>query len=132
MLWSHQAQIMEEKKIIDRLLQNTRVSEHPIIITNHDQQIVGVNDAWMSMCGYSLEEALGQTPKILQGELTDPATAKNFRMNLCQGRCCFMSVINYKKNPANDRKAFINHIFGWSIGDLYIAETFWFTLIPYL
>ena len=123
MLWSHPTQNMEERKIIDRIMMDPRVSEHPVIITNHSQEIVGVNNAWINMCGYSLEETLGQTPRLLQGQLTNRTTVQNFYLNLCQGKCCFMSVINYKKDQDdNYNNTFVNHIFGWCVGDLYVGE----------
>ncbi|MAA50191.1 MAG: hypothetical protein CMP83_08450 [Gammaproteobacteria bacterium] len=120
MLWSTEAQAMDEKQIIDGMVASMSGPMHPIIITNLRGTIVAVNNKWENMCKFSAEEAFGQTPSILQGRLTNLETAKDFAINLRRGNSIFASVLNYKK----DGTLFLNHIFGWFMGDLLIAETY--------
>ena len=47
--------------------------------------IVGCNSAWVELCGFAPEEALGKTPVILQGECTDLGVARAFTQTLKDG-----------------------------------------------
>ena len=112
---------MDEKRIIDEKLSNTNpIDLNPMIITDLNLRIVGVNRNWINMCKFSHEEAFGNTPKILQGPLTNIEVARSFASTLCSGLSSSASLINYKKNG----NIFMNHIYGWSMGDLFVAETY--------
>ena len=117
MLWSYEVNSMAEKEIINRILEKVT---NPVIITNVNMRIVGVNASWINMCKFSHEDAFGDTPKILQGPLTNIEAAQSFTSNLLRGSGIFASLINYKK----DGTVFVNHIYGWHMGDLFIAETY--------
>ena len=119
MLWAYEVRNMGEKKILDDLFRKVQLI-NPIIITDVNFRIVGVNKNWVNMCKFSHEDAFGNTPKILQGPLTNFETAKSFASTLCAGNPTFASLINYKK----DGHIFMNHVYGWCIGDLFIAETY--------
>ena len=71
------------------------------------------------MCKFSAEESFGETPKILQGPLTDLNVAREFAMSLYSGNIATATLINYNKHGV----AFINNLIGWQLGDLMIAET---------
>ncbi len=60
--------------------------------------IVFVNPAYTRMTGYSAEESIGKTPRVLQGPLTDRAVLSRLRMNLEQGEPFFGETINYRKD----------------------------------
>lgn len=115
MIWSYQARNTDECKIICGL-----VSKLPVIVTDLNQRIVGVNGHWVDMCKFAPGEAFGMTPAILQGTLTSREAALDFAMQLSSGRMAFTSVLNYKK----DGTQFVNHLCGWSVGDLLVAETY--------
>ena len=116
MLWSYQARNTDEAAIVDRL-----VAPHiPVVVTDLTHRIVGVNRSWVHMCKFSHEEAFGQSPKMLQGPATDMAAAREFANGVCRGSVVFACLVNYKK----DGSTFRNHLVGWAVGDLLIAETF--------
>lgn len=57
-----------------------------------------VNDAICRMTGYSAEELIGQTPRILQGDRTDLAMKQKIRTELSAGRSCQVELTNYRKD----------------------------------
>ena len=61
-------------------------------------RIVFVNPAFTSMTGYTAEEALGKTPRILQGPRTDRAVLSRLRKNLEEGEGFAGETINYRKD----------------------------------
>jgi PAS domain S-box-containing protein len=84
-------------------------SEDAILITNADLSqsgpaIVYVNPAFTRMTGYSSEEVLGKTPKLLQGTKTDPAVLAELNAKLQKGEVFRGWTVNYRK----DGREFIN------------------------
>ena len=81
--------------------------------------ILFVNDAYERTTGYTREEAIGGTPRMLQGPKTDPATIKRMGQALRQWQPVREEVLNYTK----DGREF------WSEIDIVpIAnETGWYT-----
>jgi PAS domain S-box-containing protein len=61
-------------------------------------RIVFVNPAFTTMTGYTAEEAVGQTPRILQGPRTDKTVLNRLRQNLQQGHASEGEAINYRKD----------------------------------
>jgi len=61
-------------------------------------QIVFVNPAFTRMTGYSAEEVIDQTPRILQGPKTDRAVLNEFREKLSQEQVFYGEVVNYRKD----------------------------------
>ncbi|KFZ28039.1 hypothetical protein IDAT_10615 [Pseudidiomarina atlantica] len=74
-------------------------------------QIVYANNAFCERTGYSRAELMGQTPRILQGPLTDRKVLKRLRQNLEQGVRFEGATINYRK----DGTPYIVH---WSISPM--------------
>ncbi|MFO7799737.1 PAS domain S-box protein [Rhodohalobacter sp.] len=74
-------------------------------------EIVYVNDGFTKMTGYTREEALGKTPRILQGEKTDRAVLDKLKERLKEGKAFFGHTVNYRK----DGSEFINQ---WDIHPL--------------
>ena len=60
--------------------------------------MVYVNAAFERMTGYSLAEAVGQSPRILQGERTDRALLDRLREDLRSGRDFHGETVNYRKD----------------------------------
>lgn len=60
-------------------------------------RIVYVNDAFTDLTGYTPEEAIGRSPRFLQGERTDPATRKRIRLALLDHVPIREQIINYTK-----------------------------------
>ena len=61
-------------------------------------KIIFVNPAFTRMTGYTAAEVLGQTPRILQGPLTDRKVLSRLRENLAHGRAFAGEAINYRKD----------------------------------
>ncbi|OUL32980.1 hypothetical protein BV372_17470 [Nostoc sp. T09] len=61
-------------------------------------QIVYANTAFTQMCGYTLSEVIGKTPRILQGEQTSRTELTKIRAALQNGSPIRTELINYKKN----------------------------------
>ncbi len=60
--------------------------------------IVYVNAAYTKNTGYTLEEVIGKTPRILQGPKTDRKELDRLKAALQQQEPCTINVINYKKS----------------------------------
>ncbi len=74
----------------------------PLLITTSElsqpgPQIVYVNRAFTRMSGYTAEEVIGLSPRILQGPQTDRAEMKRMRTELEAGRTFVGETINYTK-----------------------------------
>ncbi|WP_103664032.1 PAS domain-containing protein [Gracilimonas amylolytica] len=87
-----------------------------ILITDLDLEkpgpkIVYVNDGFTKMTGYTKEEAIGNTPRMLQGEKTDRHVLDRLKERLIEGQAFFGHTVNYKK----DGSEFINQ---WDIHPL--------------
>ncbi|MDZ7960956.1 MAG: PAS domain S-box protein [Aulosira sp. DedQUE10] len=63
-----------------------------------EPQIVYANTAFTQMCGYSLGEIIGKTPRFLQGEQTSLTEVAKIRAALQTGSSIQTELLNYKKN----------------------------------
>ncbi|WP_373478623.1 putative bifunctional diguanylate cyclase/phosphodiesterase [Geminocystis sp.] len=84
-------------------------SHDSIVITTTEldypgPEIVFVNQAFTRMTGYSSQEVMGKTPRILQGPNTDRKVFKDLKEKLRNGQVFFGETINYRK----DGKEFYN------------------------
>lgn len=89
-----------------RLLGSAVEQAHePIVITDAELDrpgptIVFVNPAFTRMTGYSAEEVIGKTPRILHGPRTDRSILDRLRKNLENGEMFQGETINYRKDGA--------------------------------
>ncbi len=95
-------------------------SQDAIIITKTQisdlgTEIIYVNPAFTRMTGYSPEEVIGKTPKILQGPKTDKALLVDLRRKLEKKEVFHGSTVNYRK----DGREFINE---WHIEPIKNAQ----------
>src|SRR5215813_4150060 len=72
-------------------------------------QIVYVNPAFTEMTGYTLEDVIGKTPRILQGPKTSRVVLDRLRKDCEEGRIFFGKAINYRKDGSE-------FYLEWSIG----------------
>lgn len=61
-------------------------------------RIVYVNDAFTRMTGYSPDEVIGRSPRILQGPNTDRQELARLRQAMAEWQSCECTVVNYRKN----------------------------------
>ncbi|MFZ6023246.1 MAG: PAS domain S-box protein [Bacteroidota bacterium] len=61
-------------------------------------KILYVNEAFTRMTGYTADEVIGQTPRILQGSGTDVQELARLKKALRNWEPCDIEVLNYKKN----------------------------------
>jgi PAS domain S-box-containing protein len=78
-------------------------SKESIVITDAQLDLPGpkiifVNPAFTQMTGYTAAEAIGKTPRILQGPLTDKTVLARLRKNLEHGEAFAGEAINYRKD----------------------------------
>ena len=74
-----------------------------VLITDADFQgggpyIVYANRGFEQMSGYSADEVIGRTPRLLQGDDTDPAVTRRLKENLAARERFFGQTVNYKKD----------------------------------
>ncbi len=100
-----------------RLLESAvRQVRESITITTSDLDhpgptIVFVNPAFTAMTGYSAEEAIGKTPRILHGPKTDLKMLSQMKQRLWQRQTFRCETINYRK----DGTEFINE---WNVAPI--------------
>lgn len=91
----------EQLRLLTKAVQN---ANDAIIITEAGQieepgpRILYVNESFEWMTGYSREEVLGQTPRILQGPQTDQDLLRKVRESLLKWQPIRVEVVNYRKD----------------------------------
>ncbi|EMM96476.1 PAS domain S-box protein [Leptospira interrogans serovar Zanoni str. LT2156] len=61
-------------------------------------KILFVNPAFCKMTGYTKEDLIGKTPRMLQGPLTNRKIMRDLKRSLTQGKDFSGETINYKKD----------------------------------
>lgn len=88
-----------------------------VIITGDDLDwpgpiILFVNQAMCQITGYTADELIGQSPRILQGEETDSKALESIKQKLSAGQTCTVEMINYRKDGSPyDADLFITPLF---------------------
>jgi diguanylate cyclase (GGDEF)-like protein/PAS domain S-box-containing protein len=83
-------------------------------------KILYVNQSFTTLTGYTQEEVLGKTPRILQGDKTDKETLKRIKIALEKKEAIHVELLNYAKDqteywldftiiPIKDRKGDIKY-----------------------
>ncbi|MDD4926997.1 MAG: PAS domain S-box protein, partial [Methylotenera sp.] len=99
-LWTY-IDITERKKAEDKLKVSdfalTAISQG-VLISNSEGKILSVNEAFMSITGFSQHEILGRKCDFVQGALTDPATIKKMRLAQENQIEFTGEILNYRKD----------------------------------
>lgn len=76
--------------------------ESVMITTTEDfsetTDILYVNKNFTKLTGYNPSDVIGKTPKILQGEKTDPEVLEQLKVDLRERRHFHGRAVNYRKN----------------------------------
>jgi PAS domain S-box-containing protein len=109
-IWASVEDITERKAAEAELKKLSLVAKETIngvVITDKDQRILWINDAFTKMTGYSLDESVGKKPgEFLQGPLTDPGTIQFIKEEIQKKRSFSFEILNYHKTG----RTFIVHI----------------------
>jgi PAS domain S-box-containing protein len=89
----------ESLRLLESAIKQTKES---IMITEANLDLPGpkiifVNPAFTQMTGYTAQEVIGKTPRILQGLGTDRTVVKRLRENLERGETFEGEAVNYRK-----------------------------------
>ena len=69
-----------------------------VVITDRDGRIVWVNPAFTSLTGYTAEEVLGQTPRVLRSAKHDQSFYENLWSTIIAGRVWHGEITNHRKD----------------------------------
>ena len=93
---------VSERKAAESKLRmlSTAIEQSPtsVVITNLDAKIEYVNPCFTEATGYSLAEAVGKNPRVLQSGLTDASVYRDMWKTLTGGRTWVGELINKRKN----------------------------------
>lgn len=79
--------------------QPVRPQPDALVVADPEGRVEWVNDAFLALCGHSLEEIRGRKPgQILQGPATDPVAVARLRTALAERRPCREQLVNYHKS----------------------------------
>ncbi|MBE8999753.1 PAS domain S-box protein [Nostoc sp. LEGE 12447] len=98
---THQKQQEEQVRLLQSVVVNTNDA---VVITEAQPvgepgpNIIYVNEAFTRITGYSLQEVLGKTPRILQGAKTSRAELDKVWTALSRWETVTVQVINYRKD----------------------------------
>ncbi|WP_052315066.1 diguanylate cyclase domain-containing protein [Thiocystis violascens] len=81
--------------VLSTAIENSPTS---VVITGPDTLIQYVNPAFVTVTGYSVAEAVGQTPRILRSGLTEPTTFREMWSHLKRGEPWSGELINRRKS----------------------------------
>ncbi|MDN2483661.1 PAS domain-containing hybrid sensor histidine kinase/response regulator [Vibrio agarivorans] len=90
------SQLMEKEEESHLLATVVRAARDAVIITDREGRVEWVNQAFESMTGYHIDGIRGRTPgSFLQGQASDPQTAKNIGDALRAGNQVKAEILNY-------------------------------------
>ena len=87
------------KKELEQMALVASKTNNAVVITDAKAQIRWVNQAFLDISGYSLDEVLGQKPaELLHGPETDPDTIEYIANTVNAGKGCRVEIANYGKD----------------------------------
>jgi len=81
--------------------------------TKPEIPLIYCNTAFTTLTGYSREEVVGCSPRLLDGPATDPAVRRRIREAIATGIAAELDVLNYRKNG----EPFWNHLSMFPVRD---------------
>lgn len=96
------ADITREKEQAEQMRRLSLVAaftHNAVVITDSLGSVEWVNEGFVQLTGFSLDEVVGRKPgHLLQGPETDPATVAEIRTALAANRGCDVEIVNYTKS----------------------------------
>jgi PAS domain S-box-containing protein len=83
---------------IEKLSLVASKTDNLVIITDANENIEWVNEGFVKRTGYSLNEVVGKTPRILQGIETQRPALDQIRLSIKAGESITQEVLNYTKD----------------------------------
>lgn len=91
--------LAEKQGELEELAQIAEMASESVTVTDENQRIIWVNRAFTTMTGFSVEEAVGQTPRqLLQGPETNKEARNEIRQAVQARRPVQTEIINYHKD----------------------------------
>lgn len=97
-LYQTEEYLRERNARLQRISQVVEQNANSIVITNLDGSITYVNPRFEEMSGYSRQEALGKTPRILKSGYQGAAFYQRMWQTISEGRVWQGEILNQAKN----------------------------------
>jgi PAS domain S-box-containing protein len=94
-------EVVRDQKETISLIESAMQRANDVIIIakmNPEMSVVYVNEAFTLLTGYSAEEVIGKTPKILHGPKTDLNSLMQIKQSIQNGKPIRKDILNYRKN----------------------------------
>src|SRR5215213_5606402 len=78
-----------------------RLTRMPMLVTDATlpgNPITFANNAFMALSGYTIDELLGQDPRFMNGEATDPEAIQRYETAITEGRDETLEILQYRKD----------------------------------
>ncbi|EOD10510.1 hypothetical protein EMIHUDRAFT_422320, partial [Emiliania huxleyi CCMP1516] len=118
--WSLSAELGSPPRALDLLMHEC--TSAAVVVDEHNK-ILACNAKWVAMCGYTPAEALGKSPRMLQGPLTDQGKAKLFAEEVRARGGARAMLANYCK----DGIAFVHALSATRVTDRSTGHVLYFT-----
>ena len=90
--------LMLMKAAVENIQESIVITTPGLNKDKNQPKIIYVNKAFTEITGYKSEEAIGKTPRMLQGDLTDPAVLNRLKEALSDRQSFRGETINYRKD----------------------------------
>lgn len=101
-----QQELQQNREQTELLALVAKYTDNAVVITDANARIEWVNDGFIRLTGYTLEEVRGRVPgNFLQGPETDPHTVEVMRQALREKQGFNVEILNYSKDG---RKFWLN------------------------
>ncbi len=81
-----------------RLTRAIEAAADAVVLTDRDGKIIQVNPAFTRLTGYTAEEAIGQTPRLLKSGYQAPETYEELWKTITAGKCWGGLLVNRRKD----------------------------------
>ena len=95
------SELSEANKILILQTAALEAAANAIVITNHEGKIVWVNRAFATMTGYSKEEALGNTPRLLKSGKQSQSYYADLWSTISSGKVWHGELVNRRKDGSS-------------------------------